>query len=90
LSENIDIVSLVETKLSKNVHLKGGKTLQTPFNTRGGCWQNLKAASYQRVKAIENNILWSTANFSGALIHIITAYLPSHVKEEADEVLRNL
>jgi exonuclease III len=88
--EGLDFVSLVETKLKDKLSKIGGISHQTKPSERGGCWQLARTNKCVKVKALGSNILWSIGYFEGHPIHLITAYLPSHVKDEADQTLRDL
>ncbi len=56
----------------------------------GGAVAIHKNDSAKLIKSLNQNIVWSTARFEGALVHFITVYIPPENKQIADLTLRQL
>ncbi len=56
----------------------------------GGAVTIYKNDTAKLIKSINQNIVWSTSRFEGALVHFITVYIPPENKPIADLTLRQI
>ena len=65
--------------------------MQIRKNKKGGCWQHVYSAkSTKQIGAFESNLLWSQTFFNEQPINTISVYMPSHIIQETELVIRNL
>ena len=76
----------MKTKLELNDSL----TFKTNLSGKGGAAALLTSPNARKIKALNENILWSTHKYEGALVHYITVYTVPNDSDKADITLRQL
>jgi hypothetical protein len=57
----------------------------TKASPRGGAMALYSVPNARLVKAIENNILWTSCRHHGAMVHYVTVYITPEDTQEAKE-----
>ncbi len=83
-----DAIMLSETKCKQKIEVDRKLSFQTELAGNGGAVTIFKNDSAKLVKSLNQNIIWTTARFDGALVHFVTVYIPPENKTIADVTLR--
>ena len=90
LEINPQVLLLSETKMKTKLELNDSLTFQTNLSGKGGAAALHTSPNARKIKALNENILWSTDRHEGALVHYVTVYTPPNDSEMADITLRQL
>lgn len=85
-----EVTLLSETKCKTKLEIVGKQTFQTQLSGTNGVVAIYNSPNAKKIKAINENLLWSSCRHDGALVHYFTIYIPPNNKEIADLTLRQL
>ena len=83
-----DILIRSETNCKAKINLHGLLSFQTRLSARGGTATIFQSEKSRRIKALNENIFWTTGRHEGALVHYICLYIPPNNATIADLTLR--
>ena len=86
-----DVLSLSETRLTKNIWLAGYRTSQTLKNSKGGCLLATNNQRMKKIKSLGTYLNWSSVPFQDIPLHIFTCYLEplnhANITERSNKIL---
>jgi len=71
-----EVTLLSETKCKTKVEIIGKQSFQTQLSGTNGVVAIFNSSNAKKIKAINENLLWSTCRHDGALVHYFTIYIP--------------
>ena len=88
LGSTPNVLLLTEKKCKYKLELTDQLAFQTELSQRGGSISIFNSPNAKKVKALNENILWTTDRFEGALVHFFSVYIPQNNTEIAEICLR--
>ena len=79
-----EVITLTETKCKTKLVLIDKMVFQTDSSAKGGAVNIFSSKYARKIKALNQNVLWTTDRHDGALVHNITIYIPPNNAEMAE------